>query len=106
MSQSIFAKSAIYYEVSSGRYFAVLLYKKEYSRDVEVAFIGTPDFVKELSKKGVQITWFLCATSVDVFLKKNGCKFVRRLPISPETEIFEAVQSTDAYLKAFRFFNK
>lgn len=103
---SSFIKSVLYREVSSKKCFAVLFYRteKDCSR-VNISFVETPNFVKELSQKGVQIMQFLGANSVDVFLKKNGCEFIKRLPISPDSDTFEALEITSSCLRIFKLFN-
>lgn len=105
---SSFIKSVLYREVSSKKCFAVLFYRTENENGclrVNISFVETPNFVKELSQKGVQIMQFLGANSVDVFLKKNGCEFIKRLPISPDSDIFEALEITSSCLRIFKLFN-
>lgn len=93
------SKVIVYREPIKNRLFAVITTKTPGKPGVGITFVHTPMFAYSISVKyGLYISGASSNCAADQIMIKNGCEFVKRLPVSPGEDFKTAYRIAQAYL--------
>lgn len=98
------SKVIVYRDPINNRLFAMITTKTPGKSGVGITFYHTPAFARMINiEHGLYISGASSDCAADQIMVKNGCKFVKRLPVSPGEDFKTAYQITQSYLMACRF---
>lgn len=93
------SKVIVYREPIRNRLFAVITTKTPGRPGVGIIFCRTPAFARMINiEHGLRISGASSNYAADQIMVKNGCEFVKRLPVSPGEDFKTAYRIAQAYL--------
>ncbi len=93
------SKVIVYRDLISHRLFVVITTKIPEKSGVGINFVHVPTFAYLINMKhGLYISNAPSDYAVDQIMVKNGCEFVKRLPVSPGEDFKTAYRIAQAYL--------
>ena len=93
------SKVIAYRELINNRIFVVITTKIPERAGVGINFVHVPTFAYLINMKhGLYISNAPSDYAVDQIMVKNGCEFVKRLPVSPGEDFNIAYRIAQAYL--------
>lgn len=93
------SKVVVYLDPISYDPFAVITTVMPGVSGVGITFVHTPVFVRAVhAEHGLYVSSAPSNCAVDQIMVKNGCEFVKRLPVSPGEDFKTAYRIAQAYL--------
>lgn len=93
------SKVIVYRDPINNRLFAMITTKTPGKSGVGITFYHTPAFARMINiEHGLYISGATSDCAADQIMVKNGCEFVKRLPVSPGEDFKTAYRVAQAYL--------